>query len=269
MMMNFSIDDQSYTANTDSAIDISIPLDFHREQPSAFHLPRANAWCFDSPEFVGDVSRGASCNCMTLMMTPHGNGTHTECVGPISRERHSVSQLVRPSLVPALLISVTPTAALMLEEDERFPDAHDLVIGKRALAQAIQAIGELPREFLRALIIRTLPNSSAKLSMNYSGKNPPYFSRAGMRLIRQLGTEHLLCDLPSVARELDGGMLAAHRIFWGTALDRNANVEPSQHTITEMIYVDAAAADGLYLLDLQPEEPGELLPSAAARRLSR
>lgn len=262
MMISFSIGERQYAANTDSAIDISIPLDFQREQPGAFHLPRAAARPIDTPSFVADVSRGSGFNCMTLTMTPHGNGTHTECIGHISAESYSVATLVRPALVPALLLSVTPTPARMAGEEEHFPSAQDLVIGAPLLTAALKALGGIPDEFYRALIIRTLPNSAAKLSMNYSGTNPPYFSRAAMRLIRQLGTEHLLCDLPSVDRESDGGALAAHRIFWGTALDRCAKVTPSHHTITELIYVDAAVRDGLYLLDLQlPQFLLEAVPS--------
>ncbi len=96
--------DSRFTA----AIDISIPLDFDGAQPSAFHIPRARAWCFESGGFVGDTRRGSGCNCMTITMTPRGNGTHTEGVGHISDERHPVPRLVPPTFVPATLISVTP-----------------------------------------------------------------------------------------------------------------------------------------------------------------
>ena len=83
----------------------------------------------------------------------------------------------------------------------------------RLLTAALKALGGIPDEFYRALIIRTLPNSAAKLSMNYSGTNPPYFSRAAMRLIRQLGTEQAVdwqvqrqIGVGDHARSLDHGI---------------------------------------------------------------
>src|SRR5262249_9972901 len=159
--------------------------------------------------------------------------------------------LVRSTLVPATLISVMPLQAAMREDTETFLDAEDRVIGPRALAQALHSLGDSAEEFRRALIVRTLPNSSTKRSAKYSGTNPPYFTQAAMRLIRSWGTEHLLCDLPSVERESDGGRLAVHRIFWGAGEDRGGYAPTTHKSITEMIYVDGSVGDGLYLLNLQ------------------
>ena len=61
-----------------------------------------------------------------------------------------------------------------------------------------------------------------------------------------LGIDHLLIDLPSVDKEVDGGKLSAHHAFW--QYPHNTKLE---RTITEMIYVSNTVYDGSYLLNLQ------------------
>ena len=100
----------------------------------------------------------------------------------------------------------------------------------------------------QALIIRTLPNGEGKMRLQHSGTNPPYLHHEAVEYLVQCGIEHLLLDLPSVDREVDGGALLAHRAFW----QYPHRVEARQHcTITELIYVPDAVRDGYYLLNLQ------------------
>jgi arylformamidase len=61
-----------------------------------------------------------------------------------------------------------------------------------------------------------------------------------------MNVEHLLLDLPSVDREVDGGALAAHKAFWNYPENTRRNC-----TITEFIYVPNTIFDGSYLLNLQ------------------
>lgn len=246
-----TIGDICYGVEISSPIDLSVVVDFDGEQPNAFNLPRATARHVASDCFVGDTRRGGSCNCVTITMTPHGNGTHTECIGHISHERFTLPALVRPLVTPATLVSVRPVPAWQSDDAEPHQDERDLVIDRRALDSALGALARAPREFHHALIVRTIPNPPAKKRAKYSGKNPPYFTPAAMSLLRAWGTEHLLCDLPSVDREDDGGLLAAHRMFWGVAAHPSVPAEPNGRTITEMIFVDDSVSDGLYLLDLQ------------------
>jgi hypothetical protein len=79
-----------------------------------------------------------------------------------------------------------------------------------------------------------------------------------MRWALARGCEHLVSDLPSADREDDRGLLIAHRTWWGlppagdAAADRAAAAARAcSRTITELAFVDDAAADGPYLLDLQ------------------
>jgi kynurenine formamidase len=97
-----------------------------------------------------------------------------------------------------------------------------------------------------AVIIRTLPNSLNKKSINYSSTNPIYFDVACVKKIIDSGVKHLLIDLPSVDRENDNGELLFHHAFW--EVPENPNFE---RTITEMIFVDDSVLDGEYILNFQ------------------
>ena len=99
---------------------------------------------------------------------------------------------------------------------------------------------------VEAIIIRTLPNHTDKLTRHYSGTNPPYLDHSLAGMMETEGIQHLLLDLPSVDREEDEGILAAHKAFWNYPENPRTNA-----TITELIYVDNIIPDGLYLLQIQ------------------
>src|SRR5688572_15841185 len=97
--------------------DISISLDPHGPQPSAYGAPPATARPYSGEGFVLDTRRGGSCNCEVLQLTPHCNGTHTESVGHITRERFPLSAVALPSFVPCSVISVIPAGREIRAED--------------------------------------------------------------------------------------------------------------------------------------------------------
>jgi kynurenine formamidase len=226
-----------------SGHDISIPLRFNEAQPTFFGAPPASAQPITAGSFVGDVRHGGSCNCSVHTLAPHCNGTHTECVGHITQERLSVRELAIRHLSAALLVSVTP------EPSAETPG--DRVISVAALSKAI---GKATLGDYQALVVRTLPNESSKLTCNYdAGPMPPYFTVDAMRHIVAHGVDTLVVDLPSIDPAQDGGKLAAHRIFWGMPAGSTsaATVTRKHATITEMAFIDDAVADGPYLLNLQ------------------
>ena len=116
----------------------------------------------------------------------------------------------------------------------------DLVITRNNLAIALKG------KKAEALIIRTLSNSPAKCSAQYSNTNPPYLEKEAMQFIVESGFNHLLIDLPSVDKEKDNGELASHHAFW----EYPHNTQPHR-TITELIYVPNSVFDGTYILNLQ------------------
>lgn len=226
-----------------SGHDISIPLRFNEAQPTFFGAAAASAEPITAGSFVGDVRHGGSCNCSIHTLAPHCNGTHTECAGHITRERLSVRDLAIRHLSAALLISVTP------EPSAETPG--DRVISVSALSKAI---GTATLSDYQALVVRTLPNESSKLTCNYdAGPMPPYFAVEAMRHIVDRGIDTLIVDLPSIDRAQDGGKLAAHRVFWGMPAGSTsaATVTRKHATITEMAFIDDTVTDGPYLLNLQ------------------
>jgi arylformamidase len=162
------------------------------------------------------------------------HGTHTECLGHITNEVHSVNKIDFQPFYLAELISIEPLQ--ILNED----GVLDSVITLELLKEKVKS------EQIEALLIRTLPNPEEKKSKNYSDTNPPYFTSDCVHLLNQLGVLHFLVDTPSVDRENDNGALAFHHAFWGVP-----NNERFDRTITEMIFVPNKTQDGLYLLNLQ------------------
>ncbi|HYF04323.1 MAG TPA: cyclase family protein [Patescibacteria group bacterium] len=214
-------------------IDISLPVRNSAAGVNAFYLAEPTFEPFRMGSFVGSVSEGGACNCETITLSPHGNGTHTECIGHISRERITIYDSLKEFHFFARLITIYPEVS-----------GADSIITKESLIESFKN-----RPFLkecRALIIRTLPNEPFKKSKKYSGTNPIYISPDAMKEILSFGVEHLLVDFPSVDREEDGGLLQSHHIFW-----QYPETPRSTATITELIYVPDNIDDGEYLLNLQ------------------
>jgi arylformamidase len=231
-------------------IDISIPLRFNGPQPIAYGAKPATSNACESGDLIGDTRLGGSCNFDWITLTPHCNGTHTECVGHITNERISVLDCLRDVLMPGVLVSVEPEVI----------DGGDLVITRSRLADSLTPLcgvaGGTPavQPGAFALIIRTLPNDERKLTRSYNQSNiPPYFTTDAMEYVVECGFKHLLVDLPSVDRIYDEGKLLNHRLFWNIeegSFETNPNTRV-ESTITEMIYAANEIEDGEYLLNLQ------------------
>lgn len=227
MIIHFQHQGELFQVDLSRPIEISLPLTDDNTRVDAFHLPPLKKEPFIAGSFVGDVLQGGPCNVNTITFNPHGNGTHTETVGHISREKETVYDHVKRFWFTAELVSVDP--ALLFD---------DRVIMANQVEQALARHPE-------ALIIRTRPNVEDKRHRNYSGSNPVYLHAEAARMIHDAGVQHLLIDVPSVDKEDDGGALAAHHAFW--AYPEKTRKES---TITELIYVPDEVKDGFYLLNL-------------------
>ncbi len=253
-------------------ISLAIALDFSDRQPRHFGAPQAVSRPFAVPGFSGSVEHGASCNCQTLTLIPHCNGTHTECVGHLTREPLDAHRVAPLGFIPAMLVSIEPVnATTSRETTDPTPHAGDQLITRHALERGWRAArAETPRAEAsppfepRALVIRTLPNQPDKQHRNYSDSTPPYLSREAAELLIERGIEHLVVDLPSIDRAHDEGRLTAHRIFFGLPPGSTtlAQATRPRATVTELAYIPDAAADGRYLLELQvPALGGDAVPS--------
>ncbi|MFN8284661.1 MAG: cyclase family protein [Chitinophagales bacterium] len=227
MQANISYNNINYKADLSKPIDISLPI----------KIGGVKAWYVGEPSFepvkmgnwIGEVKQGGSVNFRNIFFNPHGHGTHTECVGHISKEDYSINNSLQQFHFIAQLVSVSP------EKTE-----NDFVITKKILEPLLE------NNTADALIIRTLENTTDKLDKNYSNTNPAFIDENAMKYIVEKGIQHLLLDTPSVDKEVDGGKLLAHRAFW--QYPENTN---TFRTITEMVYIPNDVTDGIYLLNLQ------------------
>jgi arylformamidase len=205
-------------------IDISIPIT-ETDPVNAFHLPPATFIPFRAGSFVGSIEEGCPVRCDVLTIAPHGNGTHTECIGHIAGRGYSLMDCLQQQLVTARLITVHLSASNTVSLDSL----------KGAWAEGTE----------EALIIRTMPNDVSKRHRTWSGNNPPHVEPNAMRCIVERGVDHLLIDLPSVDPEEDNGELIAHHLFW------TYPENPRTHaTITELIYCPDYIVDGSFLVNL-------------------
>ncbi|MEO1486066.1 MAG: cyclase family protein [Bacteroidota bacterium] len=221
--------DHSYQIDLDKPLDISIALKHGQESVNAWYQPSPSLLPVSDADFIGSVAEGAPVNFNKVVFNPHSHVTHTECLGHITEEVFSVNQELKSYFSWAEVVSVAPARV-----------GEDLVVSEKELKTARK------HKDSTALIIRTLPNTTTKRTMDYSHKNPPYLSKEAMDYIVSEGIEHLLVDLPSVDKEKDEGRLEAHKAFWGIPQNPRKSA-----TITEFVFVPDTVIDGLYWLNLQ------------------
>ncbi len=252
--LEFTAGGRRWRADVTAPADLAIVLEFNGAQPSFFVETPASSEPLRIGGFTGSVANGASCNCAVHSLAPHCHGTHTECIGHVTRSPVTIASLTPVAPCVALVVSVRPeplgAAAAALPGGHAAAD--DLVIRRGALAAAASAWLDAP---CTAVVIRTLPNGADKRHRAYSGSPSPapYFLPEAMRWLVERGVNSLVVDLPSLDRADDGGRLAAHREYWGLppGSDDAAQATRGQALVTELAYVPDSVADGLYLLDLQ------------------
>jgi arylformamidase len=228
--IKIKLNNRQHKVNLSKPIDISLTLSASKDN--------VNAWYLDSPQiepvidgnWIASVEKGASVNFNTIQFNPHAHGTHTESIGHITKEFHSVNDSLKTFFFIAELISISPEIQANI----------DHVITKNQVKNAIKG------KNIEALIIRTLPNTSKKETAQYSNSNPPFLSEEAAIFIREIGVKHLLIDLPSVDKENDQGKLLAHKAFWDYHGEQRMDA-----TITEFVYIKNNVKDGTYLLNLQ------------------
>jgi kynurenine formamidase len=225
--------------------DLSIPLHHGMGNPRAFSIDYPVFEPFRAGSFVGDVAKGSPCNVLGMQISPHGNGTHTECVGHIGYNAEGQAGYGPDSCLkihtalskfwfPVQLISVNP----VLKGD----DLSQHWITHQELSALIPHNNN---NAIEGVVIRTLPNVKSKLTKDYTETSPPAFEPEALAHLASLGILHLLTDLPSVDPEHDQGQLLAHKAFW--CVDTEIRISA---TITEFIYVPSNIPDGNYLLNL-------------------
>jgi len=237
MIASIQIDGKEYKVDLNDPLDISIPLKAGEGNPSAWYVDGISIEAVRTDAFLGSVEEGGNVNFRNIAFNPHGNGTHTECLGHITPKVYSVNQSVKRFFSLAKLVSIKPEKGW---NDDDFCSEDDLIL-------SLDAIKEATKNHLEeSIIIRTLPNEEAKTHRNWSESNWPQLDKKAAAWFAEKDVKHLLIDLPSVDREMDGGKLLSHHAFW--QVPKNERLDAS---ISEMIFVPDSIEDGLYLLELQ------------------
>jgi len=204
--IEFKFKNKTYFFDGQKPIDISIPLTDKK------HI---NAWNAPPVSIKPVNEKNTKIRFNKIEFIPHSHCTHTECLGHITPEFHSVEKSLANHFFLAKLISICPKKKY-----------NDKIITQKSIEN------ELKNDTVQALIIRTLPNPPEKKGIDYSQTNPPYFSLDAAKFLNKKNILHWLVDVPSVDKENDGGSVAAHHKFWGLPKNPRKNA-----TITELIYV--------------------------------
>lgn len=253
--LEFIAGGRRWRARLEAPVDLAIPLRFDGgPQPSFFVDSPARSEPLQVGGFTGSVAAGASCNCAVQTLAPHCHGTHTECVGHVTLDPVTIADLTPVAPCLALVLSVQPQA--LGEAAARAAagpaDAADRVIRREVIEHAARPWAHLP---FAGIVIRTLPNDTSKLGRAYSGSPSPapYFLPDAMLWLVERDVTSLVVDLPSLDRADDGGLLAAHRVYWGLPAGAQdaALARRGRALVTELAFVPDSVPDGPYLLDLQ------------------
>lgn len=229
MLATIQYNSKNYKIDLSKPLDISIPLRASKENVNAWYVDHPKIEPVQDGDWIASVKDGACINFNDIRFNPHAHGTHTECVGHITEIVYSINQNLKQFFFLAEVITVAPEHL-----------TGDFVISKK---QIQYALGNKKRD---AVVIRTIPNMSDKLSKQYSNTNPPYLLEEAAIYLKEKGIKHLLLDLPSVDKEKDNCELLAHNAFWNTAGKLRMDA-----TITEFIFVPNTVEDGTYFLNLQ------------------
>ncbi|MDX1443098.1 MAG: cyclase family protein [Gammaproteobacteria bacterium] len=245
------LENSTATVDLASGTSLAIPLSFDERQPRFFGAPGARRESLRSGDWVGDTTQGGSCNAEVLTLTPHCNGTHTECIGHVVDQEIAVADAAPDGLIAAILTSIRPEPAG--ECGDNLPP--DLPEGQPVISrrQLVEALGDINADFLHAVVIRSLPNTRAKCRRDYGdGEAVAFVTPSATSWLVERGCEHLLLDLPSLDF-MNDSQLMAHRIFFGLPADSHdiRDARRPQCTITEMIFVPDDCEDGPCLLNLQ------------------
>jgi arylformamidase len=257
------IDGVTLLADLAAGASLARLIDFTGPQLRCFGAAAADSRPLTVGNFSGRVDQGASCNCSTVTLTPHANGTHTEGVGHLTAERVDVQGIIPRRLLIAALLTLEPEiAADSSEGSSPMPQADDLLITRGAIERAWPA-PPAARLKARAAVIRTLPNGREKFAEERAAAAPFLSLEAATWLVGN-GIEHLVLDVPSADRSSDGGQLTTHRVFFGLPPASTSMLEARRpaSTITELAYVPDELRDGWYFLSLQaPAIAGDAVPS--------
>lgn len=225
MIIEFERRGQKWQANLDQAFDCSSTFGEPEREPRAWYAEPVKIEPIVMGDWVGAVKEGASVNFFQVQLVPHGNGTHTECYGHIDKGH----QKLNAHLLEHHFIAYFHRQGLKEQQGNR-----------------ILSLEDLPDIDWQEIEVFAIEAKGISFPQDFSGTNPPYFDPALCAFLAEKGVKHLICNLPSVDREEDGGALAAHKAFW--QYPENTR---QYSTITELAVFPSEMEAGYYYLNLQ------------------
>ena len=87
MKIQFNHNKITFEADLSKPISIAIPLKEGTDAPNCFYAPLMEVSPVVAGDFIGSTAEGGLVNFKNIRLNPHGNGTHTECVGHIAESR--------------------------------------------------------------------------------------------------------------------------------------------------------------------------------------
>ncbi|MBO6576545.1 MAG: cyclase family protein [Rhodothermales bacterium] len=112
-LVRFYINGAAWVADLTRPAVLARPVAFEGDRETWMGAHPAGSEPMRSGDFVGSVAQGGPVNAAVLTLTPHGNGTHTEGIGHITRRADPVRVPAAP--LPASL--VTPRGDLVAALD--------------------------------------------------------------------------------------------------------------------------------------------------------
>ncbi len=235
MKVKTTINNESYEADLDKPVDLSLPTRT-KDSFTAWYVDPATIEPVKGEGFIGSVREGGVVNFFDMNINPHGNTTHTECVGHISKEKEDVNSVVSRFHFKSQIITIRPKK--LTKDFSKWKRKNDLVFDKETIKSSLI-------RGIEAVVLRTQMDYDSLFNKQYNNTNWPYLLPDLTSYLRSFGVKHLLIDQPSVDREQDGGELLAHKAFWDYP-----NSKDLERTITEFVAVPPKIKDGLFLLNL-------------------
>lgn len=235
MKVQINTNNETFRVDFNKPIDLSLTSKV-KNSFKAWYVDEIKIKTIKSDGFIGSVREGGSVNFKELLINPHGNMTHTESVGHISKENIYVNKTLQSFHFISQVITVVPQKESFIAENGN--NETDLVIGVNQIKNKI-----LPN--IEAVILRSQTQFEKLAFKTYHYTNWPYLKQETAAYLRNFGIKHLLIDQPSIDKEFDQGKLLAHKAFWNYP-----NEIDQKRTITELIGIPNHVKDGKYLLNI-------------------
>ncbi|MDG2226292.1 MAG: cyclase family protein, partial [Flavobacteriales bacterium] len=136
MIASIEYKNQIYKVDLSNPIDISVPLRGDEKGVNAWYVEPMKIEPVRTDQFLGSVAEGGDVNFRNIFFNPHGNGTHTECVGHISKQVYSINDTLKTFFFFGEVISVEPE--VYVGEETEWQKKGDQILTKDQIESAIK-----------------------------------------------------------------------------------------------------------------------------------